>query len=59
MKLLNLKEVSKILRISIPTLYLWKSNKKILPFIKIGNSLRVSERDLTEFIKKNKVKCIN
>ena len=59
MKLLNLREVSKILRISIPTLYLWKSNKKFLPFIKIGNSLRVSERDLTEFIKKNKVKCIN
>lgn len=58
-RLLNVKQASDILGIKPKTLYQWKWKRLHLPFFKIGKALRVSERDLNEFIKKNKVKCIN
>lgn len=54
-KLLNVDEVSKILGIDRKTLYQWKWQKRHLPFIKVGRVLRVSERDLDEFIRKGKI----
>lgn len=53
-KLLNIKEASEILGIKPGTLYQWKWLKINLRFIKVGRTLRVSEKDLTEFIKRNK-----
>lgn len=55
-KLLNVHQAAEILGIKSKTLYQWKWLKKHLPFIKIGKSLRVSARDLNEFINKNKIK---
>jgi len=55
-KLLSLKEVAEVLAIKPGTLYQWKWLKINLRFIKVGRSLRVSEKDLTEFIKKNKTR---
>ena len=54
MRLLNIKEASKILGIKPKTLYQWKWQKINLCFIKVGGSLRVSNKDLDGFIKKNK-----
>jgi len=54
MRLLNIKEASKILGIKPKTLYQWKWQKINLRFVKAGRSLRVSDEDLDEFIKRNK-----
>ena len=48
-KLLNLKEVSKILDINLEVLRRWLRNKK-LPGIKVGSDWRVKEKDLEEFL---------
>lgn len=55
-RLLSLEEVGEVLGIKAGTLYQWKWLKINLRFIKVGRSLRVSEKDLTEFIKKNKTR---
>lgn len=55
-RLLNMKQAARILGVKPKTLYQWKWQRNYLPFVKIGKSLRVSERDLDEFIKKSKVK---
>lgn len=54
-KLLTLEQVSEILSIAPKTLYQWKWQKRNLPFLKIGGSLRVGERDLADFIKRGKI----
>jgi excisionase family DNA binding protein len=48
-KLLNLKEVSKILNINTEVLRRWLRNKK-LPGIKVGSDWRVNEKDLEPFL---------
>lgn len=48
-KLLNLKEVAKILNINTEVLRRWLRNKK-LPGVKVGSDWRVNERDLEPFI---------
>ena len=58
-RLLNVNEASEILGLKPRTLYQWSWLKKHLPFVKIGKLLRVSERDLTDFIKKNKIRLKN
>jgi len=58
-RLLTIKEIAKILSIRPKTIYQWKWLKKNLTFVKIGRSLRVSERDLIEFIKKGKKQTID
>ena len=58
-RLLTIKEIAKILSIRPKTIYQWKWLKKNLTFIKIGRSLRVSEIDLIEFIKKGKKQTID
>ena len=55
-RLLSVREVSEILGIKPGTLYQWKWLKINLRFIKIGRAVRVSGKDLTGFIKKNKTR---
>jgi len=54
-RLLRVKEIAKILGIKPATIYQWSWLKRHLPFVKIGKSLRVSEKDLAEFIEKRKM----
>ena len=49
-KLLTVREASEILGIHYKTLYQWSWMKKHLPFIKIGKALRISEKDITQFM---------
>ena len=51
-RLLNMKSVSALLGIKRQTLYQWHWLRKNLPFIRVGGSLRISEKDLRNFIKK-------
>lgn len=53
-KLLNVREAAEILGIKTKTLYQWKWRGKLIPFVKVGKSLRISEKDLLDFIKKQK-----
>lgn len=55
-KLLNVNQASEILGIKPKTLYQWKWMKQHLPFVKVGKSLRISEKDLTDFIERNRRK---
>ena len=53
-KLINVKEASEILGLKVKTLYQWKWRKQHLPFVKVGKSLKISEKDLMDFIEKGK-----
>jgi len=53
-KLIDVKKASEILGIKPKTLYQWKWKGLHLPFIKVGKSLRISEKDLMEFIEKRR-----
>ena len=55
-KLLNVNQVSEILGIKPKTVYQWKWMKQHLAFVKVGKSLRISEKDLTDFIERNRRK---
>lgn len=55
-KLLNVKQASQILGIQPKTLYQWRWKRLHLPFVKVGKALRISERDLMDFIEKKKRK---
>lgn len=48
-KLLDVKQLSEILKISINTIYCWVSQKRI-PYLKIGKCLRFSETDIMNWI---------
>jgi len=54
-KLLSIREVAELLAIKEKTLYQWKWRRKNLPFIKVGRSVKISERDLQAFIKSRKI----
>lgn len=53
-RLLNTKEVAKVLNISRRTLYQWAWQKRGLRFVKVGRSLKVDQQDLKDFIEKGK-----
>ena len=55
-RLLSVQQVSGILGIKPKTLYQWKWMKQHLPFVKVGKSLKISERDLLDFIERNRKK---
>lgn len=55
-KLLNVREAAEILGVKPKTLYQWKWMKQHLVFVKIGKSLKIRERDLLDFIEKNRKK---
>jgi excisionase family DNA binding protein len=51
-KLLNLKEVSESLKVSVHTVRLWTYQKKI-PVVKLGRRCLYRENDLEKFVEKN------
>lgn len=53
-KLLNVKDASRFLAVSISTLYGWVWQRRI-PYIKVGRALRFDRRDLEMFIRSNRV----
>jgi len=53
-RLLNVQEASRILGVAPKTLYQWRWMRKHLPFVKVGKSLRVREKDLMRFIRERK-----
>jgi len=52
-KLLTIREVAQLLSIRERTLYQWSWLRRSLPFVKVGKSLRIREKDLVAFIAKN------
>ena len=54
-KLLSVKKAAEILSMKPKTLYMWKWRGLHLPFIKAGKALRISERDLMDFIEKMRI----
>ena len=53
-RLLTVGEAADVLGISKRTLYQWSWLNKYLHFVKIGSALRISERDLMEFIEQRR-----
>lgn len=49
MEFLKLKEVASILKVSVPTLYVWR-DKGIIKFIKICGRNRIKREELDRFI---------
>lgn len=53
-RLLKIKEVAEILNISVITLYIWVSNRRI-PFLKIGGAVRFKIEDIDFFIESKRI----
>lgn len=54
MRILTIKDASRLLRISTHTLYKWTCKQKI-PFYKIGKRVLFDEQKLLEWIEKHEV----
>lgn len=54
-KLLNVEEAAKFLHLAVPTIRS-KASRKELPFMKRGKLLYFSQKELTDYLKKGKVK---
>lgn len=54
LKLLTIKDLGKILKISQTTAYRIVEGRKI-PFYKINGVLRISEKDVIEYLEENKI----
>ena len=59
-KLIRYADVGKLLGVSIRTVQYWVQ-KKLIPYFKLGNSVRFSEADVKKWIEMRKVKplCLN
>jgi excisionase family DNA binding protein len=55
MKLLTVKEVAEILKVSNQTVYNWTSKGELIP-IKVGGAVRIKEQELNRFIDDNTIK---
>ena len=53
-ELLTVKEVAKLLQLSVPSVRELQARRQIL-FIKVGGALRFEKRDIIEYIKRRKV----
>ncbi len=53
-ELLTVKEVAKLLQLSVPGVRELQARRQIA-FIKVGGALRFEKRDITEYIKRRKV----
>lgn len=56
-KLYSTEEIAKILNVSKVTVYRLIESKKI-PFYKIKGSIRIAEKDVMEFLERNRVEPI-
>jgi len=54
--LLDEHQVSELTGISLFTLRRWRSEKREIPYIRLGNSVRYKYSDLLEYIKANTIK---
>lgn len=54
MKLLTVKEVAKVLRVADITIYKWVEQNKI-PYIKVGGTIRITDKALTDLINKRQL----
>jgi len=54
-RLLSIREAASLLGIKEKTLYQWKWRRRNLKFIKLGRALKVSKKDLEEFIKERTI----
>lgn len=56
-RLLSVQEAANLLGIKKKTLDIWRSTQRyLIPYVKVGNSVKYDIKDLTEFIEKRKVK---
>lgn len=53
-RLLTIQETSKLLSVSVSTLYGWVWQRRI-PFVKLGRAVRFDIDDLEKFIERNKL----
>lgn len=58
MRLLDIKEASKMLRLSSHSLYKMTSGKKI-PFIKLGGKVLFDEKDLVDYVNSHRVEKLD
>lgn len=58
MTLLSIKEASKMLRLSVHSLYKMTSGKKI-SFIKLGNKVLFDEKDLVDYVNSHRVERLD
>jgi len=56
--LLNESQVSELTGIAVPTLRKWRNEKREIPYIRMGNSVRYKYSDLLDYIKANTVKVM-
>ncbi|MGA9883928.1 MAG: helix-turn-helix domain-containing protein [Candidatus Acidiferrales bacterium] len=54
-RLITIQEASKLLSVSVSTLYGWVWQRRI-PFVKLGRAVRFDIGDLEKFIEANKMK---
>ncbi len=54
-RLLNIRELSKLLDISVNTIYAMVSQKRI-PYVKVGRLTKFDVQQIKEWIKKNSIK---
>ena len=54
-RLLNIREASGLLGLSVHTIYSWISQKRSIPYVKLGKAVRFDTRDLDKWIERMKV----
>lgn len=57
-RLIDIKEASEYLDLTVNTLYTWVSQRKI-PYIKVGRLTKFDLRDIDRFIEENKVEPLH
>lgn len=53
MRLINIRQASQLLSVSVSTLYGWIWQRRI-PFVKVGRAVRFDVKDLEQFIQANR-----
>lgn len=54
-RLITINELAALTGLSIGTLYQWKSQKKGIPYVKIGRLIKYDLKDVEKFIDEHKV----
>ena len=55
MELLDPKDVSSLTGLSVETLAQWRSQKKHLPYLKVGRLIRYSRKDIEAYLERCRV----
>ena len=54
--LLNAQEVSKLLKVSLPTVYAWRE-RGLLAGFRLGSSIRFSKTDVQDFLRRGRLEA--